>query len=119
MNWTTKKVSCVAQPLVEEAMPSEESCTDEQENGTKKVVGYTTVKLPWESQRFIKVKQDLDNKYLTSLSQRSKDTGIPQKSFTEKVSSRPIMPEGFPAWETSLWPCIWSRCKTLWQQCHL
>ena len=100
MNWTTNKVSRVAQALVERAMSSEESCTEEQENGTKKVVGYTTIKLPWESERFAKAKRDLDNKYRAGLSQRSKDRVIPRKSSTEKVSSRP-MPEGFPAWATS------------------
>ena len=47
----------VAEVLVMEAMSSEDSCYEDDENGNAKVANYAVKKLPWESRAMRKVKK--------------------------------------------------------------
>lgn len=98
MNWSKKKCARVAEVLIDQAMSSEDSCFEDIGNGNTKAVAYDRKKLPWESERFAKAKQELDAKYQCNLAQRSKDRLIPRKN-SEHDSTRPA-PGDFPDWAT-------------------
>ena len=101
MNWSTKKVSRVAQVLVDQAMSSEESCVEVDEvDGRGKTVAYQISKLSWESERFAKAKRVLDDKYQSNLAQRCKDRLLP-RHVSDQQSAR-TLPDKFPNWATIL-----------------
>jgi hypothetical protein len=75
---TVKKKGRAAEVLVEEAMSSEESCVEEDENGKPKIVGYKIKRLSWESRRFTSVKQFLDKAMAESQTQRVRDRALPR-----------------------------------------
>ena len=96
ISWSKKKKAKVAEVMVDETMSSEESSLETDNDGTTKVVGYLVKQLPWESERLRRYKNDLDENYQSSLTQRAKDRLLPQNvAFQE--STRPA-PCSLPDW---------------------
>ena len=85
-----KKRGRAAEVLVEEAMSSEDSCVEEDENGKPKIVGYKIKRLSWESRRFTSVKQFLDKTMAESQTQRAQDRALPRTDHEEES------PKGLP-----------------------
>lgn len=96
---TVKKKGRAAEVLVEEAMSSEESCVEEDENGKPKIVGYKIKRLSWESRRFTSVKQFLDKAMAESQTQRARDRALPRTDHEEESPRLP--PKDFPDWAIS------------------
>mgnify|MGYP002803641210 CR=1 FL=1 len=88
ISWSEKKKAKVAEVMVDETMLSKESSLETDNNGTTKVVGYLVKQLPWESERLRRYKNDLDENYRSSLTERAKDRLLPRNvAFQE--SKRP------------------------------
>lgn len=96
VNWSTGKRGRVAEALVDEAMSSEESCTEESPDGKIKVTAYTRRRLVWESERFERVKKSLDTAYNKQLSTRATDRILPRRESEHPSDRSP--PEDFPEW---------------------
>ena len=62
-----------------DAMSSEDSCYEDDENGNPKVAKYAVRKLPWESRAVKKVKKKLDKPYRKRLSKRAKEELLPEQ----------------------------------------
>jgi len=75
-----------------DAMSSEESCYEDDENGSPKVAKYCKKKLPWESRAM----QKLDKAYQKSLSKRANERII-KRIEAEEPSERQY-PREFPEW---------------------
>ena len=56
-----------------DAMSSEDSYYEDDENGNPKVAKYAVRKLPWESRAMTKIKKKLDKAYRKRLSKRAKE----------------------------------------------
>ena len=99
LSLSTKKKGRAAEILVDEAMSSEESCTEEDENGRMKVVGYKVKRLSWESRKLRKIKDLLDNAVKERQTQRARDRALPRTDHEEKSLKLP--PKDFPDWAIS------------------
>lgn len=85
-----------AEVLVMDAMSSEDSCYEDDENGNPKVAKYAVRKLPWESRAMKKIKKKLDKAYRKRLSKRAKER-IVTRTEAEELSERQP-PNAFPEW---------------------
>ena len=85
-----------AEILVMDAMSSEESCYEDNENGNPKVAKYSKKKLPWESRAMRKIKKKLDKVYKKKLSKRAKER-ILSRIEAQEPSERQ-RPSQFPQW---------------------
>lgn len=85
-----------AEVLVMDAMSSEDSCYEDDENGNAKVAKYAVRKLPWESRAMKKIKKKLDKAYRKRLSKRAKER-IVDRIEAEELSERQP-PNEFPEW---------------------
>ena len=70
-----------------DAMSSEDSCYEDDENGNPKVAKYAVRKLPWESGAMKKIKKKLDKAYRKRLSKRAKER-IVTRTEAEELSER-------------------------------
>lgn len=95
----TKKRGRAAEILVEEAMSSEESSVEEDENGRRKVIGYKVKRLSWESSKLKSIKAFLDKAMSESQTQRARDRALPRTDHAEQSSRFP--PKNFPSWAIS------------------
>ena len=96
---STKKRGMAAEILLEQAMSSEESCVEEDENGKTKVVGYKVKRLSWESGKLRRIKQGLDKASKEGQTKRARDRALPRVEHEEKSTRLP--PEDFPEWAIS------------------
>ena len=60
-----------------EAMSSEDSCYEADEDGKETLTSYKIKKLSWESTALRKIKKRLDKKYNKRLSKRARDRIVP------------------------------------------
>ena len=79
-----------------DAMSSEDSCYEDDENGNPKVTKYAVRKLPWESRAMKKIKKKLDKAYRKRLSKRASER-IVNRTEAEELSERQP-PNTFPEW---------------------
>ena len=72
-----------------DAMSSEDSCYEDDENGSPKVSKYAVRKLPWESRAMKKIKKKLDKAYRKRLSKRAKERTV-TRTEAEELSERQL-----------------------------
>ena len=85
-----------AEVLVVDAMSSEDSCYEDDENGNPNVTNYAVRKLPWESRAMKKIKKKLDKAYRKRLSKRAKERIVTTTEAEELSERQP--PNAFPEW---------------------
>ena len=85
-----------AEILVMEAMSSEESCCEDDENGSSRVVRYAVKRLSWESRQLRKMKKKLDKAYKKRLTKRAIERILPRIEAEENSQRQP--PTEFPQW---------------------
>lgn len=79
-----------------DAMSSEDSCYEDDENGNPNVANYSKKKLPWESQAMRKITKKLDKASQKKLSKRAKER-ILSRIEAEEPSEHQC-PSEFPEW---------------------
>lgn len=84
-----------AEILVPDAMSSEESCYEGEEDN-RRVVKYSRRKLSWESKKLKKIKKKLDKAYNKALTKRAKERILPRVDANEP--SEREAPDGLPEW---------------------
>ena len=77
--------------LVVDAMTSEESCYENDDNGNSKVVKYAVKRLSWQSRKLRKMK-----KSWTKLTKRAKERILPRTEAEVNTDCQP--PNEFPQW---------------------
>ncbi|XP_031552034.1 uncharacterized protein LOC116289278 [Actinia tenebrosa] len=96
VRWDQQKLGRVAEVLREDAMSSEDSDGESDENGGMKVTCYKVKRLSWEGERFTRAKKALDKAYKKSLTKRASDRVLPREE-ANNLSTREV-PENFPEW---------------------
>ena len=87
----------MAEILREDAMSSEESCAESDEEGTRRITCYKVRHLPWESNKLRKIKKKLDREYVRTISERAKGR-ILRREEALLPSERACPLEEFPEW---------------------
>ena len=85
-----------AEILVVDAMSSEESCYENDDNGNSKVVKYAVKRLSWQSRQLRKMIKKLDKAYKKKLTKRAKERILPRTEAKENSDRKP--PNEFPQW---------------------
>jgi len=97
VKWTDQhEKGKAAEILVMDAMSSEESCCEDDENGNSRVVRYAVKRLSWESRQLRKMKKKLDKAYKKRLTKRAIERILPRIE-AEETSERQS-PTEFPQW---------------------
>lgn len=97
VNWADQhEKGKAAEILIMDAMSSEESCCENDENGNAKVMKYAVKKLSWESRQLRKMKKKLDKAYQKRLTKRAKERILPRIEPEEKSERQ--SPTEFPQW---------------------
>lgn len=96
VNWDNHKKGKAAEALTVEAMSSEESAYEEDDNGNRKLTEYRVKRLSWESRELKKIKRKLDKAYANRLTKRAKDRVVKRVDATEPSDRE--APENLPEW---------------------
>ena len=95
--WDSHKKGIVAEILREDAMSSEESRAESDEEGTRRITCYKVRHLPWESNRLKKIKKKMDREYVRTISERAKSRILWREEAL--LPSKRACPFGeFPEW---------------------
>ena len=79
-----------AEILVVDAMSSEESCYENNDNGNSKVVKYVVKRLSWQSRQLRKMKKMLDKAYKKKLTKRARERILPTEAEENSDRQPPI-----------------------------
>jgi hypothetical protein len=96
VDWDERKKAEASRILRSDAMSSEESTYEDDEQGHFKVVGYKIKGLSWEIPKLKKMKRKLDKIYKKTLTQRAKDRILPRVDGI-RPSGR-LLPDNMPEW---------------------
>lgn len=96
MNWDNHKKGKAAEVLTLEAMSSEESTYEEDENHNRKLTHYSVRRLSWESRKLKVIKKKLDKAYGKRLTKRAKERVVKRVDATEPSDRE--APDSMPEW---------------------
>ena len=82
VNWDNHQKGKAAEVLTLEAMSSEDSTYEEDENGNRKLTNYSVRRLSWESSTLTKLKKK-DKAYGKRLTKRAKERVVKRVDATE------------------------------------